>query len=212
METTTDDVDWSRKVPLRYRCDVTVIGGGIAGVCAACAAAAGGASVVLVERFGAFGGNATVGGVGNWSGETAGQGEIFDEIIRMQREWDSVAPYPGPANGFENTKRVFDHEILAVILQELVLKYDVTPLLHTRFVDIQRDGRRLGPALVAGASGLEGLEAKVYVDASGAGAVARASRCSLLPPGDLGPLPPSLMFFVRERPEAQDRQLPENHA
>ena len=75
-------VSWSRSVPVRYQADVAVIGGGIAGVSAAAAAARSGASVVLVERFGVTGGNMTVGGVANFCGETAGQGEVFDEILR----------------------------------------------------------------------------------------------------------------------------------
>ena len=201
-------ISWTRKVPVRYRADVAVIGGGIAGVCAACAAAVAGASVILVERFGVTGGNATVGGVGNWSGETAGQGAIFDEIIAMQETWRSIAPYPGPARAFKNCNRVFDHEILAVILQELLLKYGVRLLLHTRCVDVQRKGMTLGPALVAGVSGLEALEAKGFVDASGDGCLAQAAGCAMLAPGPLGPLPPSMMYFVRELPEAAPPQLP----
>lgn len=79
-------VSWQRQVPLRYHADVAVVGGGIAGVCAPCAAASEGASVILVERFAVTGGNATIGGVANWAGETRGQGAIFDEIIAKQEE------------------------------------------------------------------------------------------------------------------------------
>lgn len=204
-----DHITWSRRLPLRYSCDVAVIGGGIAGVCAACAAAAEGASVMLVERFAVTGGNATVGGVANWCGDTAGQGRIFDEIIAMQEAWRSVRPYPGPAGGFTNQTRVFDHEILAVILQELLRRHGVRLLLHTRFVDIRRQGRRLGPAVVAGSSGPEGLQAKVFVDCSGDASMARTADCGLLPSGDLGSLPPSLMFFIREGDEPVGPQLPE---
>ncbi|MFO8078949.1 MAG: FAD-dependent oxidoreductase [Armatimonadota bacterium] len=201
-------VRWMRNVPLRYHADVAVIGGGIAGVCAACAAAVEGASVVLVERFAVTGGNATVGGVANWSGETAGQGAIFDEIIAMQEQWDSIAPYPGPVDGFANTNRVFDHEILAVILQELLLRHGVRLLLHTKFADVRSEGGTLGSALVVGASGVEALEAAVYIDATGGGSVARAAGFELLPGGDHGPLPPSMMYFVRELREQAGPQLP----
>ena len=101
-------IDWSRKVPVRYEADVAVLGGGMAGVAAACAATREGASVILVERFAVTGGNATVGGVGNWSGETRGQGAIFDAILARQAAWDAVAPYPGPYRPF-CPERVFDH-------------------------------------------------------------------------------------------------------
>lgn len=202
-------IAWSRQVPLRYEADVAVIGGGSAGVCAACAAAREGASVILIERFAMVGGNATVGGVANWCGETVGQGAIFDEIIAMQEAWKSIAPYPGPYRHHSPREmRTFDHEILAVILQELLLKYGVKVLLHTRFADVQCKGRRLGPAIVSGVSGLEALEAKVYVDCSGSADVARAAGCTVLPPGEFGTLPASLMFFVRERPDPVEPQLP----
>jgi len=202
---------WKREVPLRYKADVAVIGGGIAGVCAACAAADAGADVILVERFAVIGGNATVGGVANWSGETAGQGAVFAEIIAMQEAWHSIAPYPGIYRHHSHScNRVFDHEILAVILQELLLRHGVRLLLHTRLVDVQRDATRLGPALVAGVSGLEGLDAKVYVDCSGGAELAWAAACAMLPPGELGSLPPSLMFFVRELDAPGSPQLPDN--
>ncbi len=197
-----DSIRWQRDIPLRYKADVAVIGGGIAGVCAACAAAAEGASVILVERFAVTGGNATIGGVANWAGETHGQGAIFDEIIAKQEEWKSIEPYPGPYEHYSpRSRRVFDHEILAVILQEMLLAYGVKLLLHTRFVDAMHEGRRVGPALLAGASGLEGLDAKVFVDASGGAELARAAGCTMLPEGQYGPLPASIEFFVREMPQ-----------
>jgi hypothetical protein len=208
-ESPRPEINWNRKIPLRYRADVAVVGGGSAGVSAACAAAAEGASVILVERFAVTGGNATIGGVANWCGETAGQGRIFDEIIAMQEAWKSIKPYPGPARGFKNQSRVFDHEILAVILQELLRRHGVHLLLHTQFVDIRREGRRLGPAVVSGASGPEALDAAVYIDCSGDASLARAADCGLLPPGEFGDLPPSLMYFVREIDEPVEPQLPE---
>jgi len=205
----TDTIDWTRRIPLRYEADVAVFGGGISGVCAACAAAKEGASAILVERFAMVGGNATSGGVANWSGETAGQGAIFDEIISMQEEWKSIAPYPGVYQHHSpSSNRVFDHEILAVILQELLLKYGVKLLLHTRFVDVQREGRRLGPAIVAGVSGPEALLAKVYIDCSGGADVAQAASCGFLTAGESGSLPASLMYFVREMTGPVEPQLP----
>ena len=48
-----DSLTYKYELPIRWDCDIAVVGGGIAGVCAACAAARSGASVVLVERFAA---------------------------------------------------------------------------------------------------------------------------------------------------------------
>ncbi len=56
----------ARQIPVAADCDVAVLGGGPAGVCAAAAAARAGASVVLVERYGYFGGTATAANVNIW--------------------------------------------------------------------------------------------------------------------------------------------------
>lgn len=42
--------------PVRYKCDVLVIGGGPAGLSAALAAARSGVDTMLIERYGCFGG------------------------------------------------------------------------------------------------------------------------------------------------------------
>jgi hypothetical protein len=203
------EVQWSRKVPVRYEADVAVVGGGMAGVSAACAAAREGASVVLVERFAVTGGNATVGGVANWSGETRGQGAVFDEILRMQEEWGSIVPYPGTYHHFIK-ERVFDHEILAVILQELLLKHGVKLLLHTRFVDARLEGNRVSEAMVCGSSGPEALRARVFVDCTGEALVAHAAGFATVQGrgSDGVTLPPSMMFFMRKLEGEAKPQLP----
>ena len=208
-------IRWSREVPVRYEADVAVVGGGMAGVCAACAAAREGASVILVERFAVTGGNATVGGGANWSGETQGQGAIFDEIVALQEQFGAIDPYPGTYEHFTRMNRVFDHEILAVILQELLLKHGVKLLLHTRFVDVCVDASgQLTEAVVCGMSGPEALRARVFVDCTGEACVARTAGFATAkgdgktrnPPGQL---PPSMMYFLRERPEPVPPQLVE---
>ena len=85
-----ETIKYSTSVPVRYEADFVIVGGGIAGVSAACAAAKTGESVILIERFGVTGGNMTVGGVANFCGETAGQGEFFDEILC---DLEDVAPH-----------------------------------------------------------------------------------------------------------------------
>ena len=202
-------VSWSRSVPVRYQADVAVIGGGIAGVSAAAAAARSGASVVLVERFGATGGNMTVGGVANFCGETAGQGEVFDEIVRHLERFGAIVPYQPFAYGGCQS-RVLDHEILAVILQEVLLQRGVKLLLHTRFVDVIERGGRLAEAIVAGPSGPEALRAHHFIDCTGDGLVAKAAGYAVEKgrPEDQLQLPMSMMFFVREMGEPVADQLP----
>ena len=150
----SDEVTYTRKVPVRYEADVAVIGGGIAGISAACAAARSGAKVALVERFAVTGGDLTSGGVANFCGQLHGQGEVFDQILTDLKTFGAIA----------ESRPVFHYEILAIVLQEMLLRRGVKLLLHTRFVDvIERDGH-LSECIICGKSGPEALRAKQFID------------------------------------------------
>lgn len=208
----TKTVRYSRDLPVRWEVDVAVIGGGFAGVCAACAAAESGASVVLVERFATAGGVMTNGGVNNFSGETGGQGRVFDEITARLEAFGAIAPYV-PWTPF-GPERGFDHEVLKSVLQEVLLSRGVRLLLHCRFVDVAvAASGRLDTLVLSGASGPEGLRAKQFIDCTGEAELAFLAGCETLKgrPGDGLQLPMSFMYFVREVDEA-DRacQVPED--
>ncbi len=202
-------VTWNRQVPVRYQADVAVLGAGIAGVSAACAAARSGAEVVLVERFAVTGGNSTTGGVASFCGETAGQGEVFDAMVAGLQEYQAIAPYkPYP----RLSARIFDHEILAVVLQELLLARNVRLLLHTRLVDVCHSQGRISECIVCGKSGPEALRARQFIDCTGEAEVARAAGFATNKgrPEDGLPLPMSMMFFVRHTDAKHARpQVPE---
>ena len=195
-------VEWRRSVPVRYEADVAVIGGGIAGVSAACAAARSGAKVVLVERFAVTGGDLTSGGVANFCGQLTGQGEVFDEVLAELKTFDALDP----------SRPVFHYEILAIILQEMLLRRGVKLLLHTRFVDAAVTDGRITECIVCGKSGPEALRARQFIDASGEADVARMAGFDTVKgrPGDGLQLPMSMMFFVRHvEPQHARPQLPE---
>ncbi|MBM3859849.1 MAG: FAD-dependent oxidoreductase [Verrucomicrobia bacterium] len=201
---TPGEVAWSRKVPVRYEADVAVLGGGIAGVSAACAAARSGAKVLLVERFAITGGDLTSGGVASFCGETAGQGEVLDEILTDMEKFKTIEPYkPYP----QADHRVFDHHILAIVLQEILLRRKVKLLLHTRFVDVRLVGGRITECIVCGKSGPEALRAKQFIDCTGDADVARMAGFAVMK-GQPHSLPMSMMSFVRHV-EKQEPQLPD---
>ena len=210
-ENSPDTLTWSRRVPMRYQADVAVVGGGIAGVSAACAAARSGAKVILVERFAITGGDLTTGGVASFCGETVGQGEVFDEIIADLQKFDAIAPYRSPYP--KQSSRVFDHHVLAFVLQELLLRRGVKLLLHTRFVDVRlSDDGLITECIVCGKSGPEALRAKVFLDCTGEAEVARAAGFAVMKgrPEDGMQLPMSMMYFVRHvDKEHAAPQLPE---
>jgi len=194
-----ETISYSRELPVRWSVDVAVVGGGMAGVCAACAAADSGVSVALIERFATTGGMMTNGGVNNFSGETGGQGRIFDEVLDNLADFGAVDPYRkwvpfGPERGF-------DHEILKSVLQEMLLKRGVTLLLHCRFVDVAQFTRgRIDTILLSGSSGTEALRAKQFIDCTGESDLARQAGCEIIKgrPSDGLQLPMSMMYFVRE--------------
>jgi len=192
-------ISWSRKIPVRWQADVAVIGGGIAGVAAACAAVEAGAKVVLVERFAVCGGDLTSGGVASFCGRMEGNGRTFDEIVADLRKWKTM----------RRGSVIFDHEILAVVLQELVLRRGVKLLLHTRFADVVAQDGRVTAAVLAGFSGPEALAARQFIDCTGGGDVARALGAEVMIAEE--PLPMSMMYFVREGHGAHPR-LPDDWA
>ena len=184
-----------RDVPVRYEADVAVVGAGIAGLCAAASAARSGARVVLVERFAVPGGMLTTGGVANFCHEAEVRrplGEVFSEIVSALDEWGAIG---------HGKPSVFHHETFAFIAQEMLLKRGVKLLLHTRCVDaLATSGGRVTEALVCGASGLEALRARQFIDCTGESSLARAAGFETL--SDLYEgrwrLPMSMMYFVRE--------------
>lgn len=193
-------IQYIKTIHLTRSCDVLVLGGGIAGVCAACAAAAEGMHVILVEQYAITGGNCTAGGVAAFCGETAGQGRIFDEIIRRLTECHAIEPYLPYKHMQPGEARTFNHHMLAFVLQEMLLAYRVEVILHTKFMDsIVQDNGRITHCLIDGKSGLEAIDAKVVIDTTGDGDVAaRAGFRTMKGDPHTGlQLPMSMMFFVK---------------
>lgn len=183
----------------REAVDVLVAGGGIAGFCAAVAARREGAHVLLVEEMGCLGGNATCGGVGAFCGETRGQGEVFDSVIRELERLDAIAPYK-PYE--EREARPFDHQVLAYVLQEIACEAGVEMLLFTQAAAAIRDGERVSAVVLSNRSGLSVVPARVVIDATGEACLVRAAGLPVQPDGD-GLLPMSVMFFMREVKDAE---------
>lgn len=198
-------VSLKRNVPVNYEADVVVIGGGIAGISAACSSAASGASVILIERFGATGGMITTGGVANFCGQMEEQGEVFDEILDDLRRFNSL--------GEGGRDSVFNHEILALVLQEILLRRNVKVLLHTRLVDVLVKGNKIAECIICGKSGLEAVRGKIFIDCSGEADLARYAGLSVMK-GDEKTgyqLPMSRMFFCRDLDEKDFyQQVPED--
>jgi hypothetical protein len=202
-----ETIVFSKNICVKYRCDVAVFGAGMAGVSAAVAAAKRGAEVLLVERFAALGGVGVTGGVHGFCGNTIGQGEVFDEIVAGLEAFSAIAP----VNPYKS-ERGYHHEILAVVLQEICLKYGVKLLLHTRLADVIAADGHIEYCVISGASGLLAVTAKQYIDCTGEGLVARYAGFGTMKGDESCPyqLPMSMMFFVQKVSENKAyNQIPE---
>ncbi|MDA3962283.1 MAG: FAD-dependent oxidoreductase [Planctomycetota bacterium] len=206
----------TRTLPVRDQVDLVVVGAGMGGIGAACAAARAGLRVVLVERAALLGGNATLGGVGNWCycGPLAGQGAVFADVLALQRQLGSIDPehgWPMRINqelGREN--HLFDTHVLPLVLQHLCERDGVTLCLHTDLVDVVRDGRRITAVVIHDRSGLAALRCRAVVDASGDGLVAQRAGCGVLDVADRSHpdlLAPSLMVYLRRVAAGAPQQL-----
>jgi hypothetical protein len=97
---------------------------------------------------------------------------VFDAIVADLERFHAVAPYRAPYPTQET--RVFEHHILAVVLQELLLGRGVKLLLHTQFVDAcTTDNGRITVCILCGKSGPEALQARQYIDCTDEADVAR---------------------------------------
>jgi len=146
--------------------DVVVVGGGPGGVCAAVGAAREGAAVLLIERYGFLGGMATAGLVNPFMAyRNRGQrlsSAVFNELLERLEAAGALA-----ADG-----QVFDDEGMKIVLDQMMQDHGVELLLHSLFVDVEMDGRRITRVRTVGKSGHIGVAGTVFVDATGDGDVA----------------------------------------
>ena len=200
-----------QNVEMKYQTDVLIIGGGPAGVCAAIAAARMGVSTVLVEEGGFCGGMATRGLVGPFMTCYDAEGKemiirgLFEEIVdRMVAS--GFAIHPAEVMGgtaFTSWIKVghdhvtpFEAEGLKLILDEMLMEAGVKVLYHTTFLQPIMDEKKITGAVVASKSGIQGISAKMVIDATGDGDV--AYRCGAeyeMGNEELGLMQPASMFF-----------------
>ncbi len=202
---TSSPASTARTLPLYDTYDVVVAGGGLAGVGAACAAARAGARTLLVERLEVLGGLGTSGGVGNFCfGDDTlpeAHGLVFDDI------WAGLTAYG--AIGAEHGWRVgrtppffnhtFDHNVLAIVLQEVTEQDGVELLFATDIIGAEVVDSEVRAAIVHNRSLGQRVEARVFVDCTGDGILSRHAGAEVLPPDADHPqsIPPSHMLFVQ---------------
>jgi hypothetical protein len=155
--------------------EVVVAGGGPAGICAAIAAAEEGADVILVERHGFVGGNASF--LPSIMSFFTGQGK---QVIRgiPQRLIDRLVEKGGcsghvPRPGTERpTVTVVDNEMFKIESLSMLQEAGVRLVLHTLVVDAKKNGTALEAIWTESKSGRMPICGEIFVDATGDGDLA----------------------------------------
>ena len=146
-----------------FSCDVMVCGGGPSGIAAAVSAARNGADTLLVERYGFLGGMATAGSVNpfmtRYAGGVAIIEGVFDEIVQRLT-----------AKGAYNRPRCwnsFDKEYFKIVADEICIESGVRLLFHSFVSGAKVSGSTIEAADITNKSGVQKVDAKVFIDATG---------------------------------------------
>jgi glycine/D-amino acid oxidase-like deaminating enzyme len=179
-----------RRTPVYDDVDVLVCGGGVAGAAAAICAARGGARVLLLERYGYFGGLATGGLVITVPPLDNGICAEVRERLEIAHSYQ-VCPNAGEDDPAVEGLIALDPEILKQELSRMLQDAGVKLLLHSYVAEsITEDGAVRG-VIIENKGGRSALLAKIVIDATGDGDVAaRAGAAFEL---DDEPLPITLM-------------------
>ncbi len=165
--------------------DVVVVGGGVSGCHAALAAARQGSSTLLIEDFGFLGGALTAMGVGPMMSFHNQKSEqvVFGTPQEMVEKLMAIGASTGhifDTTGYCSTVTPFDSEGLKIVLEQMLSEAGVEILYHTRLIGAERQDGDIHSITVHNRDGVNSIQAKVFVDATGDSALAKEAGVSYI--------------------------------
>lgn len=183
-------------------CDVLVCGGGMAGTVAAVAAARDGARVILVERYGFLGGNATAGAVAQFNSWQTAAGRrvvagMAQEVVDRLRSYGCAGEHEVfvMSTGHKMDRVAYAPEVLKLVLDDMVSEAGVQPLLHANLLDVHCTERRVEAVRLLTKSGVITVCPHVLVDTSGDLDALRQAGAKFLTLDEGEALQPATMMF-----------------
>lgn len=154
--------------------DLIVCGGGLSGICAAIGGAREGLKVLIIEKYGFFGGMATSALVNPFMNYfdmddrslVINKG-LFTKLIEKLEEY----------GGLHENKCTFNEEILKVVLDRMIRELGIDTLFHSKIISAKTENGHIVSVDVSGADGITTFSAPVFIDATGNADVAAMSGC-----------------------------------
>jgi hypothetical protein len=169
---------------------------------AAVAAARAGASVVLVERYGFLGGNATAGAVAQFNSWQTANGRrvvagLADEVVSRLGRYGGAGKHASfvMSTGHTMDRVEYAPEVLKLVLDDMVQEAGVRALLHASVLDVGVAGRHIDWVRVLTKSGVLELRAGVLIDASGDIDALKRAGAAFLELNEGEALQPATMMF-----------------
>jgi len=173
----------ARQIPVA-KTDVCVVGAGTAGCIAAIAAARLGAAVVLIEKLPVPGGTYTNGGIKCSSFYNAELnpdkakrivgGIPYELAQRIEEAGGSPGFLPTPNSRYHSPFSFrANHEVYKGVISEMLLEAGVDVSLQTMLCDVEFENDYLSTVFIENKDGRSAIRAKLFIDASGDGDVAR---------------------------------------